>query len=207
MKSVLIFLAGLITGVIILAGGGYIAMQHITSITDECQVEWQPVFEEQQFQSAAELAAAKTEYGRWVALGDVGLWNVNAGALNKAEQFANEALRIAQNYQSDWNYGNAIHKAHLTLGMVKLCNGDIEGAKEELILSGKTPGSPQLNSFGPNMILARELLEKGEKEIVIEYFDLCGVFWKGGRSKGKLKIWKDKVNDGVMPGFGANLIY
>jgi hypothetical protein len=48
-------------------------------------------------------------------------------------------------------------------------NGDIEEAKKQLLLAGKTPSSPQLNSFGPNMILAKELLDKGEKDTVLHY--------------------------------------
>jgi hypothetical protein len=49
------------------------------------------------------------------------------------------------------------------LGLIAVHKNDIETARRELLESGKTPGSPTLNSFGPNMILAKELLEKGAR--------------------------------------------
>ena len=56
------------------------------------------------------------------------------------------------------------------------------------------------------MTLAKELLEKGEREVVLEYFDLCAKFWELERDK-KLKKWKSQVEAGKTPDFGANLVY
>ena len=67
---------------------------------------------------------------------------------------------------------------HMVLGRVALKRGDVETAKRELLLAGATPGSPQLDSFGPNMSLAKDLLEKKQADTVIEYFALCVKFWK-----------------------------
>jgi hypothetical protein len=53
------------------------------------------------------------------------------------------------------------------------------------------------------MLLAKELLEKGEPDAVLEYFDLCARFWKEGR----LEVWARKVRPGEIPDFGANLDY
>ncbi|MBV8841883.1 MAG: hypothetical protein JO307_03640 [Bryobacterales bacterium] len=70
---------------------------------------------------------------------------------------------------------------------------------------GKTPGSPQLNSFGPNVTLAKQLLERGEKSVVLEYFAECRSFWKmGGPS---LDSWTATIQRGETPNFGANLVY
>lgn len=105
----------------------------------------------------------------------------------------------------DWNFGNAVHKGNLTLGRVALRAGDIEAAKKFLLEAGRAPGSPQLNSFGPNMTLAKELLEKGEHDAVLEYFQLCAAFWEMDR--GRLREWSPLVEKGVIPDFGANLLY
>lgn len=180
-------------------------MQYYSNMAQEYQTEWLPDFDERLYESTAELAAAKTAYQRWVALGDVGLWNVDNGSLDKAEQFANETLNLAEKYKNDWNYGNAIHKGHLTLGRVALRKNDIEEAKNQLLLAGKTPGSPQLDSFGPNMVLAKELLEKGEKETVLKYLELCETFWD--MQMETLMIWEEKITNGENPDFGANLLY
>jgi hypothetical protein len=71
--------------------------------------------------------------------------------------------------------------------------------------SGATTGSPTLDSFGPNMLLARDLLEAGEDEAVLAYFEQCRVFWKMGGDK--LDRWSQDVKDGLLPDFGANLAY
>jgi hypothetical protein len=96
-----------------------------------------------------------------------------------------------------------VHHGNLILGRIALRDGDMEKAKEHLLAAGQTPGSPQLNSFGPNMALARELLEKGEKQAVLEYFERCGSFWK----RAELESWARDVKAGEIPDFGANLDY
>ncbi len=76
-----------------------------------------------------------------------------------------------------WYYGNVIYEANQILGLAALSEGNVKEAKEYLLAAGRTPGSPQLHSFGPDMELARKLLARGEKEVVIEYLDLVAQFW------------------------------
>ena len=66
-------------------------------------------------------------------------------------------------------------------------------------------GSPQMNSFGPNMSLAKDLLEKGERQAVLDYFELCRKFWK--MDNGRLNDWSQEVKAGKIPDFGANMVY
>jgi len=127
---------------------------------------------------------------------------LDAGEEAQAERYARESLRTAQD-KSDWNYGNAIHHGNLVLGRLALKKGDLKQARQCLLEAGKSPGSPQLDSFGPNMTLAKELLEKGEKTVVLTYFELCGKFWKDA----KLERWRQEVQAGKIPDFGANLDY
>lgn len=152
--------------------------------------------------------ASKTmmaELGRSALLQYVAVVALDAGELKKAEAYATEMLTKAQttSRKSDFPDGNAVHHGNLILGRLALGSGDLAKAKKHLIEAGKTPGSPQLNSFGPNMTLAKELLEKGEKEIVLEYFQFCSEFWKRDR----LKQWTDEVEEGRVPNFGGNLLY
>jgi hypothetical protein len=92
----------------------------------------------------------------------------------------------------------------MVLGRIAVREGRIEDAKRFLIEAGKSPGSPQLDSFGPDMGLAKDLLEKGERDTVLEYFQLCRKFWEVGR-RGKLDQWTKDVKAGKMPDFGLNL--
>lgn len=129
---------------------------------------------------------------------------LEAGQTAKARGYAEEMLKPAGgNSSQGWNTGNMIHHGHLVLGRIALREGDTKTAQEHLLAAGKTQGSPQLNSFGPNMTLAKELLEKGERQVVLEYFKLCGSFWK----RSELEVWSKEVQAGKIPDFGANLEY
>jgi len=108
---------------------------------------------------------------------------------------------------SDAQYGNRIHHGNLVLGRIALREDNIDEATTRLIEAGKTPGSPTLDSFGPNMALAKELLEKGERASVLEYFRLCSKFWASEQAKDQLDKWTVLVNGGRVPDFGANLDY
>ena len=128
-----------------------------------------------------------------------------AGDMKKAKSYSYDLLKQAETWKTNWNYGNAIHVANLVLGRIALANGAVDEAKRFLLEAGKTPGSPQLNSFGPNMLLAKELLEKGERKTVIQYFDLCAKFWETKFSR--LDDWKGSINRDEIPEFGPNLLY
>ena len=155
------------------------------------------------FDTAARLPGGR--YFRFARLPDWSKRAANRGKYKKAAQFARELLALANDYAEDWNYGNAIHHGHLVLGRVALAAGNIEVARTELILGARTPGSPQLNSFGPSMKLAKDLLAAGEAGAVREYLELCREFWKRGVHH--LDEWSDDVAAGRIPEFGANLVY
>ena len=153
----------------------------------------------------ANLFDADSERERFYALREAAKMSFEVQKNEQAETYARELLDLAQSLERDWNYGNAIHDGNMVLGRLALVHGDKEEAKRRLLEAGKTPGSPQLNSFGPNMSLARELLVAGEREVVIEYFRRCLGFWEHGRER--LKDWIALVEGGRLPDFGANLVY
>ncbi len=157
----------------------------------------------QEFERAQ--AADTDESSRFYRLADLAKQAFAAGDLAKATQYANDLLAASANYPKDWNLGNAIHTGNTVLGRVALKQGRLQPAKEYLLKAGQTPGSPQLNSFGPNMSLAKELLEKGETDTVVQYFDLCRKFWHMGDKN--LDKWTSEAKAGLAPDFGANLVY
>ena len=145
----------------------------------------------------------RTDENRSYALPQLAKAAVAAGALDKASLYANELLVSAQ--AGDWNDGNAVHDGNMVRGLVALRSGNIQQAAKDLIEAGKTKGSPQLNSFGPNMTLASELLEKGESGAVLEYLRLCKAFWSMGSAR--LDAWMDVIRAGGRPDFGANMAF
>ena len=152
-----------------------------------------------------ELAAASTDENRFYALDGAAKESFNAGKIDDAKSYAAELLKLAPNFQGNWNYGNAIHDGNLVFGSIAVRDGKFEDAKHFLLEAGKSPGSPTMDSFGPNMSLAKDLLEKGERDTVLQYFELCRKFWKD--DYGKLDQWSEEVKAGKIPHFGANLVY
>jgi RNA polymerase sigma factor (sigma-70 family) len=153
----------------------------------------------------ADLNKAKTEEQRFYALGNAAKESFAAGNIRDAQKFAEELQALTPKFTNDWNYGNAVQDANLVLGRIAVRNGKIEEARKCLLASSASTGSPQMNSFGPNMSLALDLLEKGERAVVLEHFDHCRKFWK--LDHGKLLQWTADVQRGRTPDFGANLIY
>ena len=79
--------------------------------------------------------------------------------------------------KSSWNYGNVVYDANQILGLAALRRGNVSAAKSYLLAAGRTPGSPQLDSFGPDMTLAQMLLAQGQKQTVLTFLDLVAKFW------------------------------
>ena len=94
--------------------------------------------------------------------------------------------------------------------------GRVSEAEDFLRASGRSPGSPQLNSFGPSMRLAAELLERHSREAVLQYLEDCKVFWqidvRSGHDKlfagpERLDEWAEAVRAGMSPDFRPNIGY
>lgn len=138
---------------------------------------------------------------QYYMLDDLAELAFNAGNLEEASEAALKSLSLAFTFGKDWNDGNAIHNANSILGRIALKKGDIEAAKKHLVLAGETTGSPQLNSFGPEMTLAEELFAVGEIESVVAYLEACKKFWSSGCERGALDRGIAQIRSGETPNF------
>jgi len=125
----------------------------------------------------------------------------NAGYLDEASEAALKCLSLAFSFGNNWNDGNAVHHSNVILGRIALKKGDIEAAKKHLSLAGDTPGSPQLNSFGPDLKLAEELFAVGEVDSVVSYLEACKKFWSSGCERGALDRGIGQIRSGELPNF------
>jgi hypothetical protein len=125
-----------------------------------------------------------------------------AGEWALAEGLALESLEAAKHGVFWWT-GDAIHQGNIILGRLALRATKLEDAKRYLLAAGKTPGSGSLDSLGPSMVLAKDLLDRGETATVLAYLESCTLFWNGNR--GKLAEWIALVRAGLTPDFGPNL--
>ena len=151
----------------------------------------------------SEFENAKNEEEEFYALSRAAFAFVVLNNMPKAKCAAERFLELSVSFENNWNYGNAIHNANIVLGICSFDAGDINAAKKYLEQAGNTPGSPQLNSFGPNMQLAKKLLSVGERDVVLNYFNLCEKFWKRGHEW--LRVWREKISKQEIPRFYMNL--
>ncbi len=122
-----------------------------------------------------------------------------AEKLEAATRYAEEALRQAPLFPRDWNFGNAIYRGNHVLGRIELRAGRVDAAKQRLLAASMTPGSPQLDSFGPPFELAKELGDRGELKVIATWLENIGRFWKMGA--GPLERWKTEVAAGRAPDY------
>jgi hypothetical protein len=128
-----------------------------------------------------------------------------ANNFDKVKELGKENLELASVYRCNWNYGNAIHDTNRILGLVSLKSGEIDEAASYLIKAGKSTGSPQLNTFGPNLDLANELLKRGKVDAVKTYLIGIKSFWE--MNNGQIDSWLAQIEKGdkpVLDRFAAN---
>lgn len=154
-----------------------------------------------------EAAWAKTDnqIERFEQLGELAKLAFASADFAKARRYAEALLSGVAIPEYALSHGDAIHSGNLILGRLALRDGDVELAKHYLLEAGRTPGSPSLCTFGPNMMLAKELLEQNEWTVVLDYLQLCSQFWH--TSDQRIDQWIASVQHRVIPSFGANLLY
>ena len=159
-------------------------------------------------QAMKSLTGATNEYARFLYLNPAAKMSLVVGRTEDARQYAMDMMVLDDKYSRgipEKANGDIVFTGNLVLGRIALDEGRTEDAKRHLLASGKTSGSPTLDSSGPNMSLAKDLLAKGDQETVLQFLDLCRSFWKS--DGGKLDEWSKGIQAGRIPDFGANLLY
>ncbi len=122
-----------------------------------------------------------------------------AAAAFKIGDFAGAAQLAKIHLQSSDR--NAVQRANTLLGRVALRAGDLAGGKQRLLDSAKPEAARDVSISGPTMVLAKELLEKGERDIVIQYLENCMPLWPRGETF--LQNWIADIQAGKTPNFGS----
>jgi len=134
---------------------------------------------------------------RFYALDGLILKSYQAGDFKQATALANEYLNLASVYRCDWNHGNAVHDANRYLGLIAVRSGDRSAAAAFLLKAGKSKGSPQLDTFGPELDLADALLQDGQTDAVKAYLKDIKKFWE--MDDGKVDAWLADIEKGGKP--------
>ncbi len=149
------------------------------------------------------LALTKDKQDQFGLLDDLARAAFAAGDFEKARRYARRLLRQAARLKEGADRSDAIHRGNIVLGKMALIKGNVSEANRRLLMSGQVSGSPVLGSFGPNLRLAKQLLERGERGVVVKYFRLCINFWKSGRED--VERWIGVVQSGGIPDLGIHL--
>jgi len=155
----------------------------------------------------SEVNNGTNEFVRFLSLNTAAKASLGMGRTEEARGFAEEAMLLREKYSGrapQKANGEIVHDANLVLGRIAADEGRLEDAKQHLLAAGQATSGPVLSSFGPNMGLAKDLLERGKQATVLQYFELCRKFWS---DTDKLDLWKKDVEAGRIPDFGSNLNY
>jgi hypothetical protein len=97
-----------------------------------------------------------------------------------------------------------LHDLHTISGILALNNDDVNKAKESLLNSVHVCERNEFSclscSLHPyNLLLAEKLIERGEREVVVQYLSRCGEVWKQGARQ--LSPWIKEIKSGQQPDF------
>jgi len=160
-----------------------------------------------------------------IRLADAAKAALEAGEKEKARDYAIKALAAADQSAARWNASGgsaarhrvpgvptADYYANFVLGRLAILDGDIRSAERYLVASGGIHGGDAaLDTYGPNLSLALEVLKQGDqqsREAVIQFLDEIKIWWKPARSP--YEQWKAQIAAGKIPNFlaiGNNLTY
>lgn len=125
----------------------------------------------------------------------------NSGDFAKLRGILTEWQSVALTELGGIGYALAVHMNHNYLGLMHFAEGDITGAKSELLKAGKAPSSIVLSITGPNMLLAKKILELGDREVVFQYLKYCRGFWSLPFRWYYVPSWKKEIAQGRVPDF------
>ena len=99
------------------------------------------------------------------------------------------------------NYGAqfANKNGNLILSQSALDRNDIPGAKRYLLEAAASPGARIIELSGLDTSVARTLLQRGERDTVLEYFNRGRNLWPQGGQL--ITRWETIIRAGRMPNF------
>jgi tetratricopeptide (TPR) repeat protein len=139
------------------------------------------------------LALTKDRAAREALSGDMADAAFKIGDLAAAAQLAKLYLKSADR--------TAVQRANTILGRVALRMGDVAAADQYLLDSADGNAERDIAFSGPTLVLAKELIDHGERDAVVEYLEHCARLWPRGESV--LRIWIADIKNGKTPKFGG----
>lgn len=161
-----------------------------------------PTTPEQRYRAAIrQMTRTPTPEMRFQTLGTAAKYAFELKQLEDSAKHAEELLSLSAQFKDDSGYGTAIQDGNIVIGRIALQKGDLAEAKRRLGEAGRGPGSDVIAAYGPDLQLAKELLERGERSAVVDYLRLIANFWKP--EDGRLDRWVEELQSGKTPELSA----
>lgn len=100
-------------------------------------------------------------------------WKAAQASWERARRYASEAVTLAPQFTGHPDYALVLFKAHQTLAILAVRNGDMAGAASHLAESSRVPASEDL-TYMSGVTATRavhQMIRYGDRAAVIEYFD------------------------------------
>lgn len=119
------------------------------------------------------------------------------GNFEKAKAYATELILEFSDNSNDVKYAEAVHTGNIILGKVALSENNLAKAKEYLLIAARAPQHAHFKAIFPDLELARMLLAKEEKLVVMEYLKLCENL--NDVNVKMLQRWQREIAEGKIP--------
>jgi hypothetical protein len=156
------------------------------------------------FEGEEYLRLEQNLHARYLRIANVGWTAFLSGDCAKARYYANLSLETGKQLGYEIESAQCTHDAQVLLGCVCLVEDDIKGAKAHLLAAAPIKMRDTLDSVRPNMTLAKALLDRGQKGVVLQFLGSCSDFaegrsWKNGVAT--VKKWIAAIHKGRIPRF------
>ena len=134
---------------------------------------------------------------------DISLWkNDAAQAVAKATELQLMIDDMKWKHEDIRYYARNVYDINDALGRAAFVRGDFKVASDYLLkaadIPAGTPGAATLCCAGPNLSLAKSLLDIGYREVVVKFLEACKQFWTQP-ADGNLDHWIAAIRGGESP--------
>ena len=130
---------------------------------------------------------------------------ITAFAAGETERARGHAEAMLAALPGARNRGDYLHYGNLVLGRIALDGGNLDEARDRLLAAGRTRGASLRRFGGPDMALAKALLERGETRTVLLYLESCLDIWEHGAEN--LRDWIALIEAGRTPDFDHQFLF
>jgi hypothetical protein len=139
-----------------------------------------------------------------VCLFSGGFWIAESSRRTRFDtQYAARLIR-ENGHSADPAYGYAVYTGNLILAQAALDRDDLESSRKFLLKAATTTGFRYIEQNGPDAVVARSLLQRGDRDTVLDYLRRFHKLWPRGMQV--LERWETTISAGRIPNFNNRAI-